>query len=43
MQGFCNNIYDNAHGIIGWDPNKVNNNIERVMLVTTDASDVGTE
>ena len=38
MQDLCNNIYDNDHKIIDWGPNKGKNN-----LVTSDASDVGTE
>ena len=38
MQDLCNNIYDNAHNYIDWGPNKGKNN-----LVTSDASDVGTE
>ena len=42
MQGFCNNIYYNAHDIIGWDPNKGKKNVERGKAVTADASDVGT-
>ena len=39
MQGFCNKIYDNAHEIISWDPNKGKKNIK---MGTADASDVGT-
>ena len=42
MQGFCNKIYDNAHDIIGWDPNKSKNNLERGTAVTADVSDVFT-
>ena len=42
MQGFCNNIYDNAHKTIGWDPNEEKKNIERGTEVTADESDVGT-
>ena len=43
MKCFCNKIYENAHNIIGWDPNKGKNNVDRLALVMTDASDVGTE
>ena len=39
MQGFCNKIYDNAHEIISWDPNKGKKNIK---MGTADASDVET-
>ena len=42
IQGFCNNIYNNAHKIIGWDPKKWNNNAERGTVVMANASDVGT-
>ena len=42
MQGFFNNIYDYAHEIIGWDPNKYNNNVERRTVVMAGVSDVGT-
>ena len=42
MQGFCNKIYDNAHEIIGWDPNKGEKNEVIVMVVTVDASNVDT-
>ena len=42
MQGFFNNIYDYAHEIIGWDPNKYNNNVERRTVVMLGVSDVGT-
>ena len=40
MQGVCNNIYGNAHEIIGWDTNKGNNNVIRLMGVMEDRSDV---
>ena len=42
MQGLCNNIYDNAHEIIGWYPNEGNNNVDTGTDVTADVSDVGT-
>ena len=42
MQGFCNKIYDNSHEIIGWDPNKGNNNFDGVTAVMSDESDVDT-
>ena len=42
MQGSCDKIYVNAHEIIGWDPGKGKNNIERVTAMAVDVSDVGT-
>ena len=42
VQVFCNNINNNSHDIIGWDPNKGKNNVDRVTLVTVDASEVFT-
>ena len=42
MQGFCNNIYNNAQEIIGWDPREGNKNVERVTEVIDDVIDVGT-
>ena len=42
MQGFCNNIYNNDHKIIGWDPNKGKKNVESGTLVTADVSEVDT-
>ena len=42
MQGIYNNIYDNVHNIIGWDPNEGKKNVERGTEVTADASDIGT-
>ena len=41
IQYFCNKLYENARNIIGWDPNKVKNNLERLTAVMVDASDVG--
>ena len=41
MQGFGNNIYNNAHDIIVWDSKEGNNNVDRGTVVTADASDVG--
>ena len=41
MKGFCNNIYNNVHDIIGWDPNEGNNNVERRTALAADARDVG--
>ena len=43
MQGFCNNIYGNYREIIGWGPNNLKNNVDRVTALTADASDIGTE
>ena len=43
MQVFCNKIYDNAHEIIGWNPNYYKKNSDMGMEVTVDASDVGTK
>ena len=43
MQVFWNNIYENAHKIISWNPNKGTKNVEKGMEVTADASDIGTE
>ena len=42
MKGFCNNIYNNSHKIIGWDPNEVKKKLERVTAVMVDVSGVGT-
>ena len=42
MQGFWNKIYYNVHDIIGWDPNEVKNNVERIIVVEADASDIST-
>ena len=42
MQIFCNNIYSNAHEIIGWHPNKGKKNIERRTAVTASMIDDGT-
>ena len=43
MQGSCNKIYNNRHGIIGWYPNKGKKNVEKTTVVKTDASGGGTE
>ena len=42
IQGFCNNIYNNDYKIIGWDPTKRKNNVERGIVVTADASEIRT-
>ena len=42
MQGFCNNIYDNAPNIIGWDPNESKKNVDRNTVVTAGVGGVGT-
>ena len=42
MQGIYNNIYDNVHNIIGWDPNEGKKNVERGTEVTVDANDIDT-
>ena len=42
MQGFCNNIYDNAHDIIVWDPRMETKYVERETTVMVDVSEVVT-
>ena len=42
IKGFCNEIDDNDHEIIGLGPNKGKNNVDRGTAVTVDGSDVGT-
>ena len=42
MLGFYNKIYDNSHYIIGWDPKKGKENVDRGTSVMADTSDVGT-
>ena len=42
MQSFWNKIYDNAHDIIGWDPNKGKKNVDMGMSVKEDEISVGT-
>ena len=42
MHSFLNNIYNNSHKIIGWDPNKSNKYVERLRVVTAGVSGVGT-
>ena len=42
MQGFCNNIYNNAHEIIGRNTNKGKKNVDRGTAVVADASEIST-
>ena len=42
IQGFCNNIYENTHKIIDWEPNGVKKNVDRVKAAAADASEVRT-
>ena len=42
IQGFCNKIYDNAHNISGWDPNKGKKNVERGTAMMENSIDFGT-
>ena len=42
MQGFYNNIYNNYHEIIGWDPRKGKKTVDIVTSVMADVSEIST-